>query len=91
MKFIPFMSALCLSLLLSWSPFSMGAEVSININTATAQEIANALTGVGSVKAQAIISLREEMGGFTDINQLLKVKGIGDSTIQRISDQIVLE
>ena len=91
MKFMPFMSALCLSLLLSWTPLSMGAEVSININTATAQEIANALTGVGSVKAQAIISLREEMGGFTDINQLLKVKGIGDSTIQRISDQIVLE
>ena len=91
MKFIPFMSALCLSLLLSWSPLSVGAEPSLNINTATAQEIATSLSGVGPVKAQAIVALREEMGAFTNINQLLKVKGIGDSTIQRISDQIVLE
>ena len=91
MKFIPFMSALCLSLLLSWSSLSVGAEPSLNINTATAQEIATSLSGVGPVKAQAIVALREEMGAFTNINQLLKVKGIGDSTIQRISDQIVLE
>ncbi|MCP4790695.1 MAG: helix-hairpin-helix domain-containing protein, partial [Gammaproteobacteria bacterium] len=63
----------------------------LNINTATAQEIANALVGVGSVKAQAIIALRDQLGGFTDINQLLEVKGIGSSTIERISDQIVLE
>jgi len=35
--------------------------------------------------------LRDQLGGFTDINQLLEVKGIGSSTIERISDQIVLE
>ncbi len=91
MKFIPLISALCLSLMLSWSPLSMGAGQSININTATAQEIATSLSGVGPIKAQAIIALRDQIGGFTDINQLLKVKGIGESTIQRISDQIVLE
>ncbi|HCH25218.1 MAG TPA: hypothetical protein DE179_13085 [Oceanospirillaceae bacterium] len=91
MKFIPFISALCLSLMLSWSPLSFGAGESINLNTANAQEIAEALSGVGPVKALAIIALRDELGGFTDINQLLKVKGIGVSTIQRIGEQIVLE
>jgi len=91
MKFIPLLSALCLSVLLSWTAFSQAAEGDLNINTATAQEIANALVGVGSVKAQAIIALRDQLGGFTDINQLLEVKGIGSSTIERISDQIVLE
>ncbi len=91
MKFIPLLSALCLSVLLSWTPFSQAAEGDLNINTATAQEIASALVGVGSVKAQAIIALRDQLGGFTDINQLLEVKGIGSSTIERISDQIVLE
>jgi competence protein ComEA len=91
MKFIPFISALCLSLMLSWSALSFGAGESINLNTANAQEIASALLGVGPVKAEAIIALRDELGGFTDINQLLKVKGIGESTIQRIAEQIVLE
>ncbi|MCP4791694.1 MAG: helix-hairpin-helix domain-containing protein, partial [Gammaproteobacteria bacterium] len=73
MKFIPLLSALCLSVLLSWTSFSQAAEGDLNINTATAQEIANALVGVGSVKAQAIIALRDQLGGFTDINQLLEV------------------
>ena len=54
-------------------------------------EIASHLDGVGPVKAQAIVALREQLGGFTNLEQLLQVKGIGNATIERIGEQIVLE
>jgi competence protein ComEA len=63
----------------------------ININTATAVELAEAIEGVGEVKAEAIIALREQLGGFINLEQLLNVKGIGDATLLRIRSVIVLE
>jgi len=63
----------------------------ININTATAVELAEAIEGVGEVKAEAIIALREQLGGFINLDQLLNVKGIGDATLLRIRSVIVLE
>jgi competence protein ComEA len=76
----------------SFSPLSL-AEVTlpININTATAVELAEAIDGVGEVRAAAIIALREQLGGFTNLEQLLDVKGISDLTLSRISSIIVLE
>jgi competence protein ComEA len=76
----------------SFSPLSL-AEVTlpININTATAVELAEAIDGVGEVRAAAIIALREQLGGFTNLEQLLDVKGISDVTLSRISSIIVLE
>jgi DNA uptake protein ComE-like DNA-binding protein len=35
--------------------------------------------------------LREQLGGFTNLEQLLDVKGISDVTLSRISSIIVLE
>ena len=66
-------------------------ETTLDINTATVAEIASALTGVGPVKAEAIIALRDELGGFTDLDQLLEVKGIGVATIERIRELIMIE
>jgi len=53
------------------------AENIININTATAEELAAGLKGVGVARARAIVELRERLGGFTDIDQLLEVRGLG--------------
>ena len=85
------LGALCLSFLLGFANVSLADGHQININTATVAEIASHLDGVGPVKAEAIVSLREQLGGFTDIQQLLQVKGIGNATIERIGEQIVLE
>jgi competence protein ComEA len=63
----------------------------ININTATAVELVEAIDGVGEVRAAAIITLRDQLGGFSNLEQLLDVKGIGDATLARIRSIIVLE
>lgn len=55
--------------------------VKININTASAVELAAALRGVGKARAEAIVALREELGGFSDVEQLLMVRGLGMKVI----------
>ncbi len=55
----------------------------VDINNATAQEIALALTGVGSSKAAAIVAYREQHGAFQHIDELVNVKGIGLTTIEK--------
>lgn len=91
MKISRLLGALCLSFLLGFANVSLADGHQININTATVAEIASHLDGVGPVKAQAIVALREQLGGFTNLEQLLQVKGIGNATIERIGEQIVLE
>ena len=59
----------------------------ININTATAEEL-TALPGIGPVKAQSIVEYREQIGGFTSVDQLTGVKGIGVKTRDKIKDLI---
>jgi competence ComEA-like helix-hairpin-helix protein len=54
----------------------------IDINSASAQELDN-LSGIGSVKAQAIISARP----FSSLDDLLKVTGIGNATLNKIKSQ----
>lgn len=62
----------------------------VNLNTATAEQLAMSLTGVGLKRAQAIIELREKIGGFSDINQLLQVKGIGPRMLEVNKDRMVI-
>ncbi|KFZ29815.1 hypothetical protein IDAT_01600 [Pseudidiomarina atlantica] len=57
-------------------------EVTVNLNTASVAELSAALTGVGTKRAEAIIALREKLGGFSDINQLMQVKGIGPRMLE---------
>ena len=76
----------------SFAPLSLAEDtLLINLNTASAVDIAEAIDGVGEVRAAAIISLREELGGFTMLEQLLDVKGISEGTLARIRSIIVLE
>ena len=83
-----FVSAITLG---SFTPLSLAEDaLPINLNTAAAVDIAEAIDGVGEVRA-AIISLREELGGFTMLEQLLDVKGISEVTLARIRSIIVLE
>lgn len=76
MRFIQF-ALLCVALL--FSTLAFGA--SVNVNTATASEIAEAATGIGPVKAQAVVKYRKAHGAFSSIDGLKKVKGIGPATV----------
>ncbi len=55
----------------------------VNINTASAEEIAGILTGIGLAKARAIVAYRKEFGPFDSIDDLVEVKGVGDATIEK--------
>jgi len=61
----------------------------ININTATAQELAQ-LPGIGPSTAQKIVEYRQQIGKFTSIEQLLDVPRVGTLTLQRITPYITL-
>ena len=63
----------------------------VNINTASAEEIADGLDGVGLNKAEAIISYRDQHGPFQHPDELVNVKGIGLSTVDKNRDNIMLE
>lgn len=55
----------------------------VNINKASAPEIAKSLKGIGLKKAEAIVELRAKLGGFKRVEQLLDVKGIGQATLDK--------
>jgi competence protein ComEA len=71
---------------LTTSPSAMPSTsgVAVNINTATEAEL-DTLPGIGPVLAAAIVQWRTENGGFTSVDQLQEVSGIGPATFADIS------
>lgn len=61
----------------------------ININTADTRELIK-LSGIGEVKAAAIVAYREEHGAFSSVEELLNVKGIGEKTLEKIRGYVTV-
>jgi competence protein ComEA len=61
----------------------------ININRADAW-LLEALPGVGEVKAQAIVEYRSTNGIFHDINELARVLGFSENTVENLKDLITV-
>ena len=55
----------------------------VSINTASAEDLARVMNGVGLKKAQAIVSYREEYGPFKTVDDLKQVPGMGSSLVER--------
>ncbi len=84
------LSSILLSSTLLFSPLSLAAEP-VDINTASAVQIATALNGIGPAKAEAIVAYRETNGPFIAVEQLTDVKGIGPATVAKNRDLILLQ
>jgi competence protein ComEA len=54
----------------------------VNVNTADAETISAELQGVGISKAIAIVEYRKANGPFKSADDLTRVKGIGDRTVE---------
>lgn len=64
-------------------------NIRININTASESELVS-LDGIGPSKAKNIIAYRETHGGFSSIEEIMNVKGIGEKIFKNIKDNICI-
>jgi competence protein ComEA len=58
------------------------ASPPVDINTADAEVLAEAIRGVGLRRAEAIVAYREKNGPFTSVDELLNVRGIGERILE---------
>lgn len=65
--------------------------ITVNINSADAEVIAEILKGIGLKRAQAIVAWREKHGKFTSLDQLTEIKGIGEATLAKNADLITIK
>ncbi|MFW5926602.1 MAG: ComEA family DNA-binding protein [Wenzhouxiangella sp.] len=83
------LAAIILSLAVTQVGFA--EETPIDVNTATVEQLADALYGVGMAKARAIVEYREQHGDFEHADELVNVRGIGLRTLDRNRDRIDLD
>ena len=80
---------LVVSLLLLFSLRGFAAPV--DVNTADADALADALTGVGPGIAAAIVDYREQNGPFTTVDDLLNVRGVGPKILEWNKTDILID
>ena len=61
----------------------------VNINTATAQQLAE-LPGVGTKLAARIVDYRQKAGGFKTAAELMNVQGVGEKNFARIQAHLTV-
>ncbi len=84
------MKHILLAVALMFGMLSAHAASTVDINSADAKTIAAELKGIGPKKAQAIVQYREEHGGFKSVDELINVSGIGEKTLIKIRDYVVI-
>ncbi|MBN2339570.1 MAG: helix-hairpin-helix domain-containing protein [Acidobacteria bacterium] len=81
------------SVLAQKAPASTGqaaaAAAKININSATAEQLAS-LPGIGPSMARSIIEHRSKVGRFQRIEELMNVKGVGEKKFLKIKDRLTV-
>ena len=65
-------------------------DTRLNINQATAKQIAEAIKGIGIATARSIVKRREVKGPYQSLDELAEVSGVGKSTIDRARDLLTL-
>jgi competence protein ComEA len=85
MKFLLTLLATSMLASLAW------AAEPVNVNTASVEELAENLNGIGLSKAALIVEYREANGPFIHADELVNVKGIGVRTVDKNKDIILIQ
>lgn len=81
---------LILALVVAFSSLAMAADEAtgvVNINTAGVEQL-QLLPRIGPALAERIIEFREAHGPFGSIEELVAVKGIGESSLARLEPYV---
>lgn len=62
----------------------------INLNTATLAEL-QMISGIGAKRAQDIIDYRDANGGFSSVDDLANVSGIGEKTLEKLKSEVTVD
>jgi competence protein ComEA len=85
------MSKLLRTLVLALTLSPLGAMASpVDINSADAAALEQ-VKGIGPAKASAIVQFREANGPFTSVDELVKVPGIGEKSVQQMREQLTAD
>lgn len=68
---------------------SSAVNYPLNLNSCTAEELMS-ISGIGEVKANYIIEYREYLGGYTSVEQIKNIKGIGDGVYEKVSPYLTV-
>lgn len=66
-----------------------GVSYPLNINRASMDELVS-IDGIGEARASAIIEYREALGGYTYLEQLKNIEGIGDAIFNQIAPYLTV-
>lgn len=69
---------------------NIGGGNLININTATSAEL-QSISGIGPVLAQSIIDFRDSHGGFSHVEELINVSGIGAARMENLRAVVTVD
>ena len=69
--------------------FAASAMAAVNLNNAD-QSALESINGIGPAKAKAIIEYRNH-GKFETVDDLMKVKGFGKKSMEKIRNEITVE
>jgi competence protein ComEA len=61
----------------------------LNLNTATLEQL-DTLSGIGPTTAQKILDYRDEVGGFSSVEELGEIPGIGDKRLASLREEVTL-
>lgn len=73
----------------SGSDADVSVSYPLDLNTCTAEELMT-INGIGEVKANNIIEYRDYLGGYTSVEQIKNIKGIGDKVYEKISPYLTV-
>ena len=72
-------------------PLAAPAASPVNINTADKETLITAISGVGEKKAEAIIEYRKQHGPFKSVDEITKIKGIGQGILDKNRENLSVE